>query len=293
MKKILFCLTLSILLAGTVGTQAQTVLDAEDANFNDFYQKDLNKGKQAMPYAFLRESDVVWRTTIWRSIDFREKFNQFFFYPIETDRNTQGRISLVNLLLKAVENGEIEVFEDDDLLVPKDYEKIYNELNRERIVQIYEYDEWDEVVGSHDTTIHEDFNPEDVLSARIKEDWYIDKQDTRQKVRILGLALYRNDCRERAEGRECESVAMFWVPMNDMRVRNVLAKNNAYDEHNSSINRTYDDIFVTRYFDSFVTREMNTQNRTISSYLTGTDAILESQRIEDELFNIESDMWEY
>ncbi len=293
MKKILFCLTLGLLLAGTANMQAQTVLDAEDANFNDFYQKKLNSGKQAMPHAFVRESDVVWETIIWRSIDFREKFNQFFFYPIETDRNTQGRISLVNLLLAALENGEIEVFEDDDLKIPKDYEKIYNELNRERIVQIYEYDEYDEVVGSHDTTIHEEFNPEDVLSARLKESWYIDKQDTRQKVRIVGLALYRNDCRERAEGRECESVAMFWVPMNDMRVRNVLVKHSAYDERNISLDRTYDDIFLTRYFDSFVIREDNVQNRSISSYLTGTDGILESQRIEDMIFNIESDMWEY
>ncbi len=293
MKKILFCLTLSFLLAGTVGTQAQTVLDAEDVNFNDFYQKDLNKGQQAMPYAFLRESDVVWRHIVWRSIDFREKFNQFFFYPIETDRNTQGRISLVNLLLKAVENGEIEVFEDDDLKIPKDYEKVYGELNRERIVSQPIYDEWDEIVGTKDTVIHDDFNPEDVLSARIREEWYIDKQDTRQKVRILGLALYRNDCRDRAEGRECQEVAMFWVPMNDMRVRNVLARNYAYDEHNASLNRSYDDIFITRYFDSFVTREDNIQNRSISSYLTGTDAILESQRIEDRIFDIESDMWEY
>lgn len=294
MKRILFCLGLCLFMVSSYSVKAQTVLDAEDHNFNDFYQADLNKGKRAMPYAFLRESDVVWKTWIWRTIDFREKFNQFFFYPTEQDgRNTQGRINLVNMLLKALENGEIEVFEDDDLLVPKDYEKVFGEINRERIMQVNEYDEWDEIVGSHDTTIHEDFNPEDVLSARLKECWYIDKQDTRQKVRLTALALYRNDCRERAEGRECESVAMFWVPMNDMRVRNVMVQHDAYDEHNAALNRTYDDIFVTRYFDSFVTRQSDTKNRTIASYLTGTDAILESQRIEDEIFNIESDMWEY
>ena len=34
-------------------------------------------------------------------------------------------------------------------------------------------------------------------------------------------------------------------------------------------------------------------NRPISAYLTGTDAILESQAIEEEIFDIESDMWEY
>lgn len=293
MKKVLFSIGLCLLLAVSYQSQAQTVLDAEERNFNDFYKKDMNSGKQAMPYAPVRQADVVWERTIWRTIDFREKFNQFFFYPTETERNTQGRTNLVNLLLGALENGEIEVFEDDDLKVPKDWNKVYGEINRERIMQINDYDEWDEIIGSHDTTIHEEFNPEDVLLCKLKEKWYIDKQDTRQKVRIVGLALFRNDCRERAEGRECESVAMFWVPMDDMRVRNVLVKHDAYDEHNDCLNRTYDDIFITRYFDSFVTRVSDTKNRSISSYLTGTDAILESQRIEDDIFNIESDMWEY
>ena len=68
---------------------------------------------------------------------------------------------------------------------------------------------------------------------------------------------------------------------------------NAYDEHNDAAERSYDDVFVDRYFDSYVTRVSNRINRSISSYVTGTDAILESQRIEEEIFNIESDMWEY
>jgi len=88
-------------------------------------------------------------------------------------------------------------------------------------------------------------------------------------------------------------VSMFWIPMNDMRVRNALVRMPAYDENNSRITRSYDDIFIERFFDSYVDRVSNRMNRTIASYLTGTDAILESQRIEEEIFNIESDMWEY
>ena len=78
--------------------------------------------------------------------------------------------------------------------------------------------------------------------------------------------------------------------MNDMRVRNALVKVLAYDEHNSHAERSYDDIFIDRYFDSFCYRETNVMNRPISAYLTGTDAILESQAIEAEIFDIESDM---
>ena len=70
-------------------------------------------------------------------------------------------------------------------------------------------------------------------------------------------------------------------------------KHVAYDEDNARAVRTYDDVFIDRYFDSYVDRVSNRMNRTIASYLTGTDAILESQKIEDAIFNIESDMWEY
>ena len=33
--------------------------------------------------------------------------------------------------------------------------------------------------------------------------------------------------------------------------------------------------------------------RTVSQYLTGEDAMLESERIEDRVFDIENDLWEY
>lgn len=292
MKKVLLSL---LLLAGSILPMVgQTILDADDdKNFNDFYEKTMIKSRQAIPYPYLREDDVVWESIVWRSIDFREKFNQFFYFPIETTRNTQGRVNLVNTVLAALKDGSIEAFDDDDFHISKDYDKIYNELNRERTTSIPIFDENDEEIGSKDTTIREEFNPADVYTIRLKESWYIDKQDTRQKVRIVGLQFNYNYCQVRDGENVCQTVSMFWVPMDDMRVRNVLVKHIAYDENNSHAERSYDDIFIDRFFDSFVDRVDNRFNRSIASYLTGTDAILESQRIEEEIFNIESDMWEY
>lgn len=296
MKKLLFCLSLFVFAVSSLPVSAQSIIDADDDhNFNNFYEKKLVKTREAMPYAFLREDDVVWETIVWRKIDFREKFNQFFYFPIEVEQNTQGRLNLINTVMAALKDGSIEAFDDDDLLIPKDYDRIYNELNRERQTSIPIYDpETDEEIGSRDTIIREEFDPASVYSIRLRESWYIDKQDTRQKVRIVGLQFIYNYCRMTDDGdNNCQTVSMFWIPMNDMRVRNALVKVEAYDENNSRSPRTYDDIFVDRYFDSYVDRVSNRMNRTIASYLTGTDAILESQRIEDEIFNIESDMWEY
>lgn len=295
MKRIALFFGLLLLAVGSSYTlQAQSVLDAEDDNnFNNFYSRTLTGQKKAMPYAYLRENDVVWETVIWRTIDMREKFNQYLYFPNDQSKNTQGRINLCNTIMNALKDGQIEVFADDDMKIPMEYEALEPVLHKSRIIHIAEFDEYDEELEGRDSTVYEEFNPEDVLSVRIKEYWYIDKQDTRQKVRITALALVYNDCKDRDGERVCGTVDLFWVPMNDMRVRNILATNKCYDENNSNAERTYDDVFITRYFDSYIYREANRFNRTIASYLTGTDAIVESQAIEDKVFDIESDMWEY
>ncbi|MBQ4376748.1 MAG: gliding motility protein GldN [Bacteroidales bacterium] len=292
MKKVLLSILAVVALA--MASNAQSVIDADDGrNPNDFYQQGIVVGKRAMPYPFLRESDVVWRTTIWRKIDFNESFNQFFYFPFEQEKSAQGRINLVNLILNAVKNGSFEIYEDDDMKVPQDVETALAQT-RSRSTKETEVgeDEWGEPIIQIDTTF-EDLDAATVKMAQLKEFWYIDKQDTRQKVRIVGMAFqYTKDVIKAGEAGQ-QTDWTFWVPMDFMTVRQVLVNANAYDENNDVAERSYDDVFVQRYFDSYVTRESNVHNREITTYLTGVDAIYESQMIEEKIFDIESDMWEY
>lgn len=292
MKKVL--LSILAIAAFAITGNAQNIIDAEEGqNPNDFYQKGLVVGKRAMPYPALRESDVIWKMVVWRRIDFNEHFNQFFYFPVDQEKNTQGRINLVNLIMNAASNGEIDVYEDDDMKVPQEWEKALAFLQGKQLKVSYgEEDEFGDIEETMDT-IPEEFDPATVKLAQLKEKWYIDKQDTRQKVRIVGLSFQFTKNIIRGGKPEETTDWTFWVPMNDMRVRQVLVNANAYDENNDVAERSYDDIFIQRYFDSYITRESNVMNRSISDYLTGEDAILESQNIEEKIFNIESDMWEY
>lgn len=291
-------LSIVALIALSFATQAQSVIDAEDSrNPNDFYQKGIVVGKRAMPYPFIRESDVVWKTVIWRTIDLNEKFNQFFYFPLSAEGGTQGRINLVNLLVNAARNGEFEVFDDDDMTTPLDWEKAMLILAGAPYEKdVLAYDENGEIIYDEDgeeTYVKElqtpTFDSSTATKVHLKEYWYIDKQDTRQKVRIVGLS-FSFTKEVRGEPTPAQS---FWVPMDYMTVRQVLVNANAYDENNDVMERSYDDVFIQRYFDSYITRESNTYNRAISQYLTGEDAILQSQLIEDKIFDIENDMWEY
>ena len=296
MKKVLFYVL--AVLAYCTTANAQSIIDADDqSNPNDFYTKVSTTGKKPMPYPPVRQSDVIWEKVVWREIDFNERFNQFFYFPTNDSVNSQGRTNLVSLILRAVKNGEISNV-DDDMKAPKDPAKAISALAGEPIER-----ERPKVDADGQTIFDEDGEPEmekwlqertfDITTAtkiRIKERWYIDKQDSRQKVRILGLAFEYD--KELASGNTARNWS-FWIPMNDMAVRNVLVNADAFDENNDVVENSYDDVFIARYFDSYIIRTSNIHNRSISDYLVGEDAILEAQKLEEEIYDIESDMWEY
>lgn len=298
MKKVFLTLALAIMVSLSCG--AQSIIDAENGrNPNDFYERGVVVGKKAMPYPYLRESDVVWETTVWRVIDFNENFNQFFYFPIESS-SSQGRVSLVNLILKSAENGEIDIYSDDDMTEPIDWEKAKSQMSSKKTQKVPVIDpetnmpmeDEDGEYVMKDSTIIQEFDIASVKKVKIKEFWYIDKQDTRQKVRIVALQ-FQFLQPAAVEGAEDQLAWSFAIPMDDMKVRQMLVNANAFEENNVVAERSYDDVFIERFFDSYVVRESNKYNREISQYLTGKDAIFESQQIENKIFDIESDMWEY
>ena len=46
-------------------------------------------------------------------------------------------------------------------------------------------------------------------------------------------------------------------------------------------------------FSSTIIKEANVFDRNINQYMIGLDALLEANRIKDEIFNLEHDLWEY
>ncbi len=294
MKKGLFVIL--AIAATVISVNAQNIIDAEDGhNPNDFYQQGLVVGKKAMPYPYLRESDVVWKTTIWRAIDMNETFNQYMYFPQDNERNTQGRINLVNLIVTTAANGDFDVYEDDDMKIPQEWDKARANLAGQQVIRVDTGEEDEDGNPIYvDSTAPGEPDFESFKKVMLKEYWYIDKQDTRQKVRIVGLCFIFDKMTYQA-GTEVplSGQKSFWVPMNEMNVRQVLVNANAYEASNDVAERSYDDIFIQRYFDSYITRESNVYNRSIDDYLTGEDAILRSQDIENKIFDIESDMWEY
>lgn len=54
---------------------------------------------------------------------------------------------------------------------------------------------------------------------------------------------------------------------------------------------SWDDIFEGRLFGSYIIKESNVLDRRIQDYKTGVDALMESEKIKQEMFEWEHDLW--
>ncbi|HMM11931.1 MAG TPA: gliding motility protein GldN [Bacteroidales bacterium] len=240
--------------------------------------------KEPIPLPSIREADVMWSKRVWREIDFRQKMNQPFYYPLESHNNWR---SFINVLMDGLKENKFKAYEvsnTDELLVPLTHREILaKQTDTTYVRQRRPYPPYDE----YDTMIVRQFDPTRVMRLRLKEDWYFDKQRSQLMVRIIAVCPVMM---VEKDGKEF-SQPLFWVSYD--QARRTFAQAPVFNRFNSAEKRSYDEIFIKRMFDSYIYKEENVYDRRISQYATGLDALLESERIKMEIFNFEHDLWEY
>ena len=258
----------------------------------DYYKRSFMWEKKPQQLDYVRESDVYWERIIWRIIDVREKENQYFYFPSNPE-GVRGRKNLAYVLWDAINAGEIELFEDDEMKIPLDCLKVIERATRSDTVQMEVYDDYGEADYTTVFVPHE-FKSDDIYQYIIKEVAYLDRSRSGMQVRSIGLAPMES--RFKVIDGETEfmgTVTLFWVPMLSYNMRNLLARKETYYRENLTSLPTWEYAFNSFLYSSFITRVDNVYNRAIHEYLTGEDALLESQWIEEEIMNISLDMWEY
>ncbi|MFH0864799.1 MAG: gliding motility protein GldN [Bacteroidota bacterium] len=279
--KILMLAILGSML-GSFSIKAQVM----DSPPNDgVYEKIHTENRIPIPYSPLREADAFWTKRIWRVIDMREKINHPFYYPT-TELN--GRRSIMQVLLDAIEEGSITAYDaqSDEFLIPFTYDEIMKSLN---VKDTLSFTRTEPPYDTYDSVIDIPFDPTFVKQIRVKEDWFFDKQRSVLDVRILGLCPITEEYD--VDGELKGYHPLFWVYFPE--ARKVFATAEVFNRFNDAERRTYDDIFYKRLFGSYVYKETNVYDRKIMEYAKGMDALLESERIKDDIFILEHDLWEY
>ena len=263
---------------------------------NDIHSHQLEAGRTYEHFPNLRQTDILWSTMLWRTIDMHELFNQFLYFPIENP-DPSHRKSLAYVLWDALVADEIPLFEDDALEVPIDNELFVRRYTKaDTILLEIGYDDDDNEEYQTIIRPHE-FDGAEILEYSLREAWFLGKEDTRRQVRALALAPLKQSYHKFANTEEeiyLGLLPLFWVPMQNPLVRRLLVRYTAYISENNVINQpSYDWVFIAQHYQSYITRESNIYARRVSDYATGEDAMLEAEQIEEKLADIENDQWDF
>ncbi|MBA3971300.1 MAG: gliding motility protein GldN, partial [Bacteroidetes bacterium] len=124
----------------------------------------------------------------------------------------------------------------------------------------------------------------------VKEDWFYDKQRSVMEVRIIGICPLIEKLTDNGD-RTGGDKPLFWIYFPEARP--VLAISEVFMRKNDAERRTFDDIFWKRMFSSYVRKESNVYDRGIYDYKSGLDLQLESERVKNDIFIYEHDLWHF
>lgn len=284
-----FLLSLIILLfVFNVQAQKDDDFDTKSPGEADFYLDDivdrtLTLESKVLPYEAIRESDIPWSKRVWRIIETREKVNIPFRNPTR---------AFFTILVDKISEGKIAAFKDDAFKEPMSKEDVRSEIFRVDSVPYYDPDTYEETIQ----IVESEINPEDIKRYRVKEIWYFDKEASIFKVRILGISPLR-EVMDDATGELKYEMPLFWIYYPELR--EFLSSEAVPSDDNDSYPMTWYDLFENRMFSSYIIKINNILDLRIehnfnqSSDTYNMDILLESERIKEELFNFEHDLWSY
>ena len=254
----------------------------------------ISDNDKPLPYGYVHDRDVLMGKTTWEIIDLDERINFPLYYPIDTANIGKDRRSLYDVLTKAMKDGKLtEVYTDSYFNTKKTLKDIQVSLSR-----IDTTDAGREQINAGipidpQYIVRYDLAAIDVSDYKIKGYWYFDKRQSELKYRLLGICPVTPDVFTVGKDEQ-DFIELFWVYF--PAVRDILHENHAFNDRNSAMPITFDDLFNARRFNGVIYKEENVYgDREIAEYMKENSQmqLLESERVKDKIRDFEQDMWNY
>ena len=275
MKNLFFLILFGLVSWSALGQGSPEVIDGA-------YKRSMNLSVSKDPIKLpeIQEQDVMFSWTILRVIDLNQKLNMPFTHP---------KSMLINVLMDALKKGNLNgyIYRSDEL----------NDANKMQASEILNaLEKYDTITVSNPITFalerrveKVEFNPNDVVKFRLKEEWVFDRKTAGMVVRIVAIAPVQN---LKSDGIVVGEIPMFWLYF--PAIRPILAKAEVFNMKNESAKISYDDVFLRRFFSSYIYKEPNVKDVRIEDYASNPeDFLMESERIKQKLFNFEQSLWDY
>ncbi|MBE8725738.1 gliding motility protein GldN [Flavobacterium hungaricum] len=287
----------------------------------------ISDNDKPLSYGYVDDKDVLMGKMVWEIIDLNEKINFPLYFPVDTANIGPDRRSLYDVLTKAIRNGKItEVYSDSYFNTKKSLKDIQGALSRidttdagRELINQYPDDYKsrvikkkvvtgtgknkkvnyvEETVGPTRTVpaeyiLKQDLTAVDVSQYKIKGFWYFDKRQSDLKYRLLGICPVTPDVYT-MNSDEKDFIELFWVFFPN--AREVLHEAKAFNDKNSAMPISFDQILNSRYFNAIIYKEENVYgDREIKDYMkdNAQNQLLESERVKEKIRNFEQDMWNY
>lgn len=277
MKRTLLIVLSCVIIAGASNAQISA--------FEDFtYPHTAVKERKAVPYRYIREANVKWSKRVHRVIDVREKQNKVMHWP---------RNPFYLMVWNAAMDGEVSAYRNDSLTSIKTPEDILKEISIESTVMVPNPDNPNDPYDLVPITVKETLEPSKIQKYRLMEDWIFDYNYSDFRARIIAIAPLIKPLTE--SGIELGEIPLYWLKMDDLR--DILSRQEVFNAKNDAARMSFDHWFQMRQFSSYVVKENNNYDLDIAMFEEfrddGVEALLESDRIKNDLFILEHDLWEY
>ncbi len=294
----------SLFFCGSVAVAQSNLLNAKiPSEIGKKTPAQLNSDNdKPLPYGYVHDRDVLMGKTTWEIIDLDERINFPLYYPIDTSNIGKDRRSLFDVLLKGIKSGKItEVYTDSYFNTKRTFKDMstsftYIDTTNAGKEEINNYPE-DYKSGAKvldpQYINKKELGAIDVADYKIKGFWYFDKRQSELKYRLIGICPVSPEAKEIGAENQ-DFIELFWVYF--PAVRDILHDAKAFNNRNSAMPVTFDDLLNSRRFNGEIYKEENVYgDREIAEYMRENSQmqLIESERVKDKIRDFEQDMWNY